>query len=142
MSESPPSRRRWYQFSLSTWLVTVAFIAWLMTDRVLFESFSNPIAKARQKWKRDPFYFHCGYLGPHAAEQIGMDFANMNFGHSRCLTLLVTAKWGGRVHCFHAAIGLDHMIGPMSFLAAFVAWTIGRTIAARRTGQNRPPPRS
>jgi len=126
--------RRWFQFSLGTWLVTIAFVAWFMKDRVLCLTVSIPLAKVRvPAWKTKLFHFQYYYVGPNAMQKVGMDFEDAgNFDHSWCLALLATAPWRGKVHVAYAVIGLDRLFWPMSFLAAYLTWKIGQRIASRR----------
>jgi hypothetical protein len=134
-NERPAIRRRWLRFSLTTWIVTVTFVAWLMTDRVLWATVSTPLAKVgNPAWKTEPFTFHYWYVsGSRDLERAIVDFPqDGRFRHFRCLALHATARWGGNVHIIYTLIGLDRLIGPISLLAAYVAWKIGRPIALRR----------
>jgi hypothetical protein len=86
-------------------------------------------------WQGKTVDLHCEYFGPDKMERLGMDLFPMD-PFPKCLLISAMAVWGGSAHRLGVMLRLDRMVWPVSLLAAFFSWKIGRAIVARRTARN------
>ncbi len=129
-------KRRWFQWSLRTLFevvtVSACFLGWMaLGPWIEYQIWSRPVPG----WQGKTVDLHCEYFGPDKMERLGMDlFPTDPF--PKCLLISAMAVRGGSAHRLRVMLRLDRMVWPVSLLAAFFSWKIGRAIVARLRGRN------
>jgi hypothetical protein len=120
------SHWRWLRFRLSTVLVLMAIVAWMMALKPSLDVGTRRFT-ADSRWDGKIIDFYWTMSGEDAPENAGSRFSGGIYTRT-------SAVWGGQVHTLRVVIAPRRMIWPLALFVAFLIWKAGWAIVAwRRT---------